>query len=89
MKSLQEGNFPVISYVREDDLQEFTYRCKFVGFNVYWSGYFDNEGQWGRWRDNLEFDSQYKYRLEFGTLVIINSERGEKTFYPSDFIVLN
>ncbi len=88
MKSLQEGNFPVISYVREDDLQEFTYRCKFVGFQVYWSGYFDSEGQWGRWRDNLEFDPQYRYRLEFGTLVIIHSELGEKTFYPSDFKVL-
>ncbi len=85
MKSLQEGNFPVISYVREDDLQEFTYRCKFVGNYVYWSAYFDNEGQWGRWRDNLEYDSQFTYKVNGGSLVVNDSQRGESVFVPGDF----
>lgn len=85
MATIQGGNLPVISYVRDDDLQEFTYRCKFVGNYVYWSAYFDNEGQWGRWRDNLEYDSQFTYKIDGGSLVVNDSQRGESVFVPGDF----
>ncbi len=86
MKTEQDGNMPVISYVRDDDLQEFTYRCKFNANQVIWAAYFDEEGGWGRWRDSADFGDAVTYFEVSGTsLLIKNDQLGTKTFSRSDF----
>lgn len=86
MRTDQDGNTPVISYVREDDLQRFVYRCKFNGNRVIWAGYFDDEGSWGRWRDSPEFDDALtKFEVQGAKLVVTNSQMGARTFTKEQF----
>jgi hypothetical protein len=80
-----EGN-PVVSYVRSDDLQKFTYRCKFIGNQVIWSAYFNDEGQWGRWRDDSAFDdAKTTFEVRGSELILRNNQLGEKVFTRKSF----
>ena len=86
MKTEESGNNPVVSYVRNDDLQKFTYRCKFIAHQVIWSAYFGDEGQWGRWRDDPAFDdAKTTFEVRGSELVLRNSQLGEKVFTRKSF----
>lgn len=86
MKTEESGDSPVVSYIRSDDLQKFTYRCKFNGYQVIWSTYFDDEGQWGRWRDDPAFDdAKTTFETRGNELVLKNSQLGEKVFTRKSF----
>ena len=86
MKTEKSGNNPVVSYVRSDDLQKFTYRCKFIGYQVIWSTYFDEEGQWGRWRDDpASDDAKTTFEVRASELVLRNSQLGEQVFTRESF----
>lgn len=86
MKVEKDGNMPVISYIRDDDLQQFIYRCKFNANQVVWAAYFDEEGDWGRWRDSADFGDAVTYFEVSGTkLLIKNDQSGTKTFSSSNF----
>jgi hypothetical protein len=86
MKTEEDGNTPVISYVRADDLQRFVYRCKFDGNQVIWAAYFDEEGSWGRWRDSADFgDATIKFAVAGSDLLIESDQAGSATFKKSQF----
>lgn len=86
MKTEQDGNIPVISYIRDDDLQKFIYRCKFNANQVVWAAYFDEEGSWGRWRDSADFgDAVTYFEVSGANLIIKNDQLGTRTFSSSNF----
>ncbi|BBP86016.1 hypothetical protein PHLH8_56580 [Pseudomonas sp. Pc102] len=84
MKTKNAGEIPVISYTR-DDGDSFTYRCKIVGNQIIWSGFI--EGQWGRWRDSVEYgDTTFTYRVSNGTLIVHSDmAEAESTYQARDF----
>lgn len=86
MKTEEDGNIPVISYVREDDLQRFVYRCKFNGNQVIWAAYFEEERSWGRWRDSAGFgDATIKFAVAGSDLLMKSDQSGAATFTKSQF----
>lgn len=85
MKTKKAGDTPVISYVRSNDLQEFTYRCKFIDSDVIWSGYLNDEREWGRWRDDPANDAQTTFEIKGSEILIRNSLMGESVFTSDSF----
>lgn len=77
---------PKIWYVRKDDGQKFTYRCRIEGNRIIWSTYFTDTKEWGRWRDNyLEGDAETTYSVSGEKLTIENSQIGGHVFNKTAF----
>lgn len=78
--------FPHIWYVRSDDGQKFSYRCRIDGNRVIWSTYFTDTRSWGRWRhDYAAGDAETTYSISGNTLTVHNSDIGSQQFTKDDF----
>lgn len=85
MKTVKTGDVPQIDYVRKFDGQRFLYRCNFSGNRVIWSGFFDDDQSWGRWRDG-QYDPALTFKVEDGELSVHSTDTAStEIFKKSEF----
>lgn len=83
---IEQKKNPIVSYRRADDGKRFTFNCRISEkeSSVVWRGYFPEEKQWGRWRDQ-EYDAKIKFTLSRDSLTVLNNQLGNKTFTINQF----